>query len=394
VVGKLVVAAALVLVACARPEGFAGGTGGGGSADLGDTPDQMPAVCGDHVCDRDHGESCSSCAADCGACMCPPGSGDCDGNPSNGCEANLNTNAHCGDCNTTCAQTGGTNKCVLVGASYVCQPTCDATHADCDQLGANGCETDITTVDDCGACGAKCANPHGTTTCNNFVTGAYGCHPTCDPGWARCGAAAADGCTTSVSNDPNNCGACNRACSTTNTASLGCTNGVCTPTCNAPWSSCSSPAAPGADDGCETNGTLDPGEPDNTCNGQASTTGEGSSTNLTGNRILPAGDADTFTVNLTEGSHTCIPLTGQNFWATITLTAPEGNLALQYNTDACNNTWTSIGNSLCVHWTGTCGTSDDRTFYYQVVGVAGASSCSPYTLNVTFCSEGDHCGCP
>src|SRR5581483_8192777 len=63
-----------------------------------------------------------------GSTNCPVGLGDCDGNPANGCEAMLNTPDNCGACGKHCQQLGGSNACILVGASYVCKPSCDATH--------------------------------------------------------------------------------------------------------------------------------------------------------------------------------------------------------------------------------------------------------------------------
>jgi hypothetical protein len=38
---------------------------------------------------------------------CAPGFADCDGNPSNGCEANLSSNEHCGFCGNNCTGMSG-----------------------------------------------------------------------------------------------------------------------------------------------------------------------------------------------------------------------------------------------------------------------------------------------
>jgi len=40
---------------------------------------------------------------------------------------------------------------------------------DCDGTFENGCETDLTTLDDCGACGVSCAWECGATGCNDAV---------------------------------------------------------------------------------------------------------------------------------------------------------------------------------------------------------------------------------
>jgi hypothetical protein len=398
---KFVLLALACAWGCAQPNnpvGSGGGEDAGGSpADFstGGGPD-LTSSCGDRICNASAGENCMTCFADCGMCNCPAGYADCDGQPQNGCETPINTVSDCGGCGMKCLAVGGTNSCVQSGAGWACEATCNATHANCDGNSANGCETDLTSPASCGSCAVKCVNPNGSTAC--VAAGvSETCKPTCTPGWSACGAATA-GCTTPTSSDVNNCGACNRACSTNNVATLGCGGGVCAPTCKAPWSDCNQPAAPGADDGCETNGTADPGEPDNTCNGQSTTTNEGSQNSYNTSRILPAGDADTYTINLIEGSHVCLPLTSQNYWAVITLNAPSGNLTMNFkssNISTCDNTWGSQSTSICTHWTGTCGATDNLTTYVQVVGVnAAALSCNDYSLSVHYCSEGDHCGCP
>jgi hypothetical protein len=404
VVGKyLVAASALFWVGCATPdrpfsfETDSGvgphGDGSSGGVDLHHS-DAGPG-CGNGVCNPSN-EDCMSCPADCGACTsCPMGFADCDGNPANGCETNLNTTSNCGGCNIKCVQAGGTNTCVLAGANYVCKPTCDINHSDCDKNPTNGCETDLTTPANCGACGATCKNPHGTVACSTMGAG-YFCAPGCNPGWDACGVKS-DGCTTMTSNDADHCGDCSRPCSPNNVGTRACSGGVCVPTCTAPWADCSRPLSPSADDGCETNATTDPGESDNTCNGQGSNTDEGTTVNRTTNRILPTGDTDTFTVSFTEGSHGCIPfIDSQSFSALITLVPSDAtNLSLGFNLNACDNTWQSVGNSVCVGWGGTCGIDDSRTFHFQVSGVGGASSCGNYTLVTQFCNEGSKCpGCP
>jgi hypothetical protein len=401
VVRKFVVAAlAFLWVGCAQPTGSNVGGGGddlgGGHADFAVGPD-LGSICGDKICNASAGETCMSCTGDCGMCNCPAGFGDCDGQPQNGCETALNGIENCGGCGMKCAQTGGTNKCILVGATYQCVATCDPTHADCDHNPANGCETDLTGVANCGGCGMACANPNGGTACVAQGAG-HVCQPSCTPGFAACGAPQL-GCTTSTSSSVDNCGACGRVCSSTNVSTRFCAGGGCAPACAAPYSDCNRPGAPNADDGCETNGTADPGESDNGCTGQnPGNINENSTKTITSSRILPAGDADTYTIPLIEGSHTCFPGTSQNYWAVVTLSAPEGNLTLNFKSSSittCDNAWGSQGTAICTHWTGTCSLTDDLTTYVQVVGVNGAAqSCNNYTLTIHYCSEGDHCGCP
>lgn len=93
-----------------------------------------------------------------------------------------------------------------------------------------------------------CALDHATAGCE-----ATGCVVAqCDPGFADCDGIAANGCETSTDTDVDNCGACKRACSTAGVASRVCAGGVCTSACVLGMGNCGQPAAPAADDGCET----------------------------------------------------------------------------------------------------------------------------------------------
>lgn len=387
---------ALTAVSCAKAgsvlEDAGTGVGSNGRVDLSGVDatvvHDMAMRCGDGVCSASIGETCMTCPADCGACTgCPMGYADC---AHNGTCVPLNTPMNCGGCGTVCQQVGGTNNCVLSGTNYVCSPTCDATHADCNHLPNDGCEVDITGPNNCGMCSHACTNPNGTTVCTTQGTG-WICNPSCTPPYGACSDPAA-GCTTNTGNDVDHCGACNRPCSTANTTSRACTNGLCTPTCAAPYSDCSDPAAPTADNGCETNGTVDPGENDNTCNNapQYSNTNEGNTSTIANSRILPSGDTDTWHIHVTEGSHICFPGTSQSYTALVQIAPPPGaNLNLQVNVNSCNNTWTTYnGTGICVTWCGTCSADDSRDWYFQVYGVSGANSCGNYTLTVNYASEG------
>jgi hypothetical protein len=146
--------------------------------------------------------------------------------------------------------------------------------------------------------------------------------------------------------------------------------------------------------GCMANGKLDSGEPDDTCTGQPVTVDEGGEAALSTNRILPSGDSDTFAVSFVEGSHACGPGSIPHYFATVTLAPPPGvALTLGDNTSTCDDTWTRTGSTACVEWDGSCGGNPTRTFYFQVAGAAGASSCLPYTLTIRYCPLGDRCGC-
>lgn len=349
--------------------------------------DLVTFECGDGICNG--GEDCLTCEADCGACtVCPDGFGDCDSSP--GCETNLNTASNCGGCGVTCLQTGGTNECVLVGATYQCQPSCAVGRADCDGDPKNGCEASINETSSCGMCGRTCDNPHGTTVCT--TTGAdFFCQPNCAQGWAACGDLD-KGCTTDVSSDPDQCGSCSRVCAASNSLSRSCVGGNCKPTCAKGFADCNTPVGTSPDDGCEVDGAKDRGEPDNTCSGRVFSVNEGGSSSETQSRLVISGDKDTYRVDFKEADHFCFPGTNQSYNALVTLTGAEGGLELNYNLSSCNNTWQSIGSTaICVYWSGTCGGTDDRTFYFQVLG---SQSCTPYQFTWQYCGEGTTCpGC-
>lgn len=86
--------------------------------------------------------------------VCAPMTGDCDGEPLNGCETPLDTEVDCGRCGEACAPDGGTGACR--GGDCVLL-ACDAGRSDCDGLVENGCETE-------GDC--VCMEPRCTFDCS------------------------------------------------------------------------------------------------------------------------------------------------------------------------------------------------------------------------------------
>ncbi|MFO0755930.1 MAG: DNRLRE domain-containing protein [Byssovorax sp.] len=94
--------------------------------------------------------------------VCPAGFADCNGDPSDGCEADLATPATCGACGVSCVAPHATAACA---AGTCAIGACDLGFADCNGAFADGCETDLTSTASCGACGVVCALPHATTSC-------------------------------------------------------------------------------------------------------------------------------------------------------------------------------------------------------------------------------------
>jgi hypothetical protein len=219
-----------------------------------------PTACGscNNDCTKtDAGTSWTCSSGTCKLSSCPTGKQDCDGNPNNGCETNLDTDPNnCGFCG---------NKCNLANATATCTngqcavATCNAGYANCDNNPANGCEVNLNTSSvNCGACGRTCSNQGASSvSCSGGV-----CTPTCSAGYDNCNQPPVsqpdDGCETNVLNSPANCGACGRACSNAHTSGLVCAQGRCTPNCTNGYGDCTEPLAPAQDDGCETNTGSDP----------------------------------------------------------------------------------------------------------------------------------------
>jgi hypothetical protein len=150
-----------------------------------------------------------------------------------------------------CALKHATAKC---GQGKCLIDSCESGFDDCDANAANGCEAEVAaTSGDCGACGRACSSTNvNQASCKDSV-----CDSTCTAGWGNCtqpaAPAADDGCETALAADPDNCGQCARTCSNSNVAQIACSASKCSSTCQAGFANCVQPAAPAADDGCEVN---------------------------------------------------------------------------------------------------------------------------------------------
>jgi hypothetical protein len=163
----------------------------------------------------------SVAACNAGTCgfTCDAGFADCDGNPANGCEVNLEADgSNCGACRTTCTagRTCQTGACTTA--------TCTSGLGNCNGQEADGCETNLTTsASHCGACGIACSAAHATPEC---VGGACG-FSACDAGYGDCDGAAGNGCEAALATSATNCGACGIVCA----SGQGCVNGACVAAC-------------------------------------------------------------------------------------------------------------------------------------------------------------------
>ncbi|PRW56566.1 Tryptophan synthase alpha chain [Chlorella sorokiniana] len=176
----------------------------------------------------------------CRIASCLPGWGDCDLKPSNGCETAINTTERCGSC---------TNKCSLLRATATCAggtckvASCDAGWGDCDLDPSNGCETQLTTTTNCAACNTTCALDNATPTCGSGTCSI----DSCTAGWGDCDLDPSNGCETRL-NTTTNCAACNTTCALDN-ATPTCGSGTCSiDSCTAGWGDCDLDPS----NGCET----------------------------------------------------------------------------------------------------------------------------------------------
>ncbi len=211
-----------------------------------------PTACGSctNDCTATAGNwTCSS--GQCTVSQCPTGMADCDHSSSNGCETDTTTSTlHCGYCGHACNLPNATAKCT---GSVCAIDQCKPGFADCDGNPANGCEAELAKdTTNCGACLRACSTSGVlTASCSGGV-----CTSTCQANFANCSQPATgpdDGCEANLLTSPDHCGSCTRACSSSHTAQVACSGGRCTSTCQSGWGNCTQPVAPGTDDGCETN---------------------------------------------------------------------------------------------------------------------------------------------
>lgn len=191
----------------------------GTTADGCETDLALPADCG--ACDVDCRDLPNVISSGCGdgqcVYVCQSGRADCDGNAANGCEVDLATASDCGACDNDCSGLPhvASGNCAEARCKNL---VCDSDWADCNVDPSDGCERSLRTATDCAACNQPCAPAHGTATC---FTGT--CTLTaCDGGWDNCNANTTDGCEASL-NATTSCGSCSKTCN----EGFVCDNGQC-----------------------------------------------------------------------------------------------------------------------------------------------------------------------
>jgi hypothetical protein len=173
-------------------------------------------------------------------------------NPLYGCD-----NA-CGSSKTGVAKTSCVNK--------VCVLDCNGGVKNCDGLPGNGCEQDLSAIDNCGDCKVDCSsvlNVSPASSCDVSGT-TYKCsfdENNCAPGWSNCDNDGTNGCEAATGNDVDNCGGCGVECKglpgVNPAATFECKNSICSSTsdfCLDNKLDCKT----GSNDGCETDkGAID-----------------------------------------------------------------------------------------------------------------------------------------
>jgi hypothetical protein len=211
---------------------------------------QDPANCGScgNTCALSHATA-KCTGGTCGVASCDSGYTDCNADPTDGCEAQLDSDVNnCGACGSACSTNHSTPSCT----KGVCGVSCATGFDDCNFDPVDGCETNINTnVDNCSACGKGCPSGTGTPNCVGGVCGVS----QCTGNLADCDGLASNGCEANISTDPGNCGKCGNACSAAN-ATVACSAGKCGITgCSTNFANCNSQYT----DGCEANLKSDVG---------------------------------------------------------------------------------------------------------------------------------------
>src|SRR5262249_42473571 len=155
---------------------------------------------------------------------------DCNGNPADGCEVNLQTSVgNCGGCGNACSAPNGTPGC---SAGSCTVASCNAGFANCNGSPLDGCEVSTnTSVGNCGGCGNACTVANGTPSC---VLGSCGI-ASCNAGFQNCNGSVADGCEINTVTSVGNCGACGNVCTAPNGTPT-CVNSTCGVSgCSAPF---------------------------------------------------------------------------------------------------------------------------------------------------------------
>jgi hypothetical protein len=172
----------------------------------------QPQTCGscNHACSLPHVAAPVCNNGVCGVGACVSGFLDCNGDPKDGCETDGTTTGHCGSCGTDCTMLlPHSNVACVAGAcvANMCMP--GLTH--CTTNPHDVCETRIDTTSHCGSCANDCTQlPH--VVASSCAGSPLACGITaCESAWADCDQLASTGCEADLTR-VSTCGACNNDC--------------------------------------------------------------------------------------------------------------------------------------------------------------------------------------
>lgn len=331
----------------------------------------------------------TSCAAGvCSIGSCENGWADCDKDLTNGCEAHVSDDpSNCGACGTSCAFPHASGSCnqgtCLMGG-------CDLSWKDCDTNPGTGCEINIDSdPQNCGGCGNACSTSGGSPQCWGGA-----CGIACADGRGDCNTSAGDGCEVDLTSDLNHCGSCSTDCTgplPPGVATAQCSNGSCSVT------SCSGGAynEDGAfGNGCECN--ADWHAPDCALPETISPNPMpvGGTAQVSGN-LIPEGSVDWYYA-VFSGNDSC------NFHPRVEVVdlSGTGQIRVSVQTDCaaafigCSEGGDSASATIWEFtYAGYCGTkqnpdparqpSQPNAVYIKVFSTGGSNTCLPYTLNIS-----------
>lgn len=181
--------------------------------------DALPGVRAEEV--RCEGGRCVLAGA------CAQDRANCDRDVTNGCEVDLTTNLNCGACGNACS--GGTPVCAMRavdgGTVRLCSNGCDPSAP--TRCGMSCVDTDQSPAH-CGGCDRRCTVPRATAGC-----AAGRCTvASCEQGFLDCDGDATNGCEVEGTSSVTHCGACGRACPSVPNGRPSCAAGTCTAVCN------------------------------------------------------------------------------------------------------------------------------------------------------------------
>jgi hypothetical protein len=303
-----------------------------------------------------------------------------------------------GACSACTSPQNGQAACVLENDVQTCGlGSCNAQFGNCDNDPSNGCETHTTTKENCGSCGADC-KPLPYCEPNLSGDGGYVCSATCDSPNITCDGGDAGTECVDPNNDNSNCGECNHSCTVTN-GTGSCMNGACTVQCDlgdvpcgtnqsciassntACGPSCTDCTSVGdvcdlSTDKCVSNGPADSGS--HTCtNGGCgypvcALCGIGASCDGTGNCVCTSGGQQLCTQAGNPPNDWCCGI--------------DQNCA---GVNQCTNKTVTCTSPLCQLSAEGCGCNNDAGMCATPTRYACGAGCSPCSLTQCCCPVGD-----